>query len=148
VKEEVIEGIRVITPDKYVTDTMALVLWLENRKLPPKVKDIFEKTLSIPPWESIIYIPSIVLAEVGYLSEKGRIETNLLEIEKRLLPPNTGGFYVYGHQFEEIKTTFEITDIPELHDRLIAGVGRALQCKILTNDPKMINSKFVETLWE
>lgn len=147
-KEEVIEGVRVVTPDKYVTDTMALVLWLENRKLPPKVKEIFESTFSIQSGECIIYIPSIVLAEVGYLSEKGRIETNLHEIEKRLLPPDTNGFYVYGHHFEDIKTTFEITDIPELHDRLIAGVGRTLQCKILTNDPKIINSNFVETLWE
>ena len=36
-----------ITPKKYVTDTMALVLWLENRKLPAKVKGIFEATTSL-----------------------------------------------------------------------------------------------------
>ena len=143
------EEIRVVTSDKYVADTMALVLWLENRKLPPKIKEIFENASVFSPYRNcIIWIPPIVLAEIGYLSEKGRIDTNLLEVEKYMIPPSVCNFRIPWNDFEAIKAAFEITDIPELHDRLIAGVGRALQCKILTNDPKIIGSDFVETLWD
>jgi len=37
--------------------------------------------------------------------------------------------------FGVIKAAFEITDIPELHDRLIAGVARHLNLPLITNDP-------------
>lgn len=51
----------------YVLDTMALILYLEKRKLSDNVKMIFKDA------ESKIldlYIPAMVLAEIGYLSEK------------------------------------------------------------------------------
>ena len=47
------------------------LLLLENRKLPEKTKQIFERAER---GEVEIYIPAMVLAEIGYLSEKGRIE--------------------------------------------------------------------------
>lgn len=136
-----------ITPKKYVTDTMALVLWLENRKLPAKVKGIFEATTSLLASNSQILIPGTVLAEIAYLSEKNRIDTSLQAVEKLILD-SKDRFVVFTHGMEDIKSAFEITDIPELHDRLIAGVGRFLQLEVLTNDPKIINSAFVRTLWE
>jgi len=37
--------------------------------------------------------------------------------------------------FEILKTAFEIDDIPELHDRLIAATARYLGLPIITNDP-------------
>lgn len=43
-----------------------------------------------------------------------------------------------------IKSAFEIKDIPELHDRLIAGTARYLDLPIITNDPAMLNSAFVK----
>lgn len=136
-----------ITPEKYVTDTMALVLWLENRKLPAKVKGIFEATTSLLASKSQVFIPGTVLAEIAYLSEKNRIDTSLQAVEKLILD-SKDRFVVFTHGMEDIKSAFEITDIPELHDRLIAGVGRFLQLEVLTNDPKIINSAFVRTLWE
>ena len=66
---------------KFVSDTMALVLHLEKRKMPSKAKAIFEATEK---GEHEIYIPTMVLAEIGYLSEKGRIETNIHAVEKQI----------------------------------------------------------------
>ncbi len=58
---------------EYVSDTMAIVLWLEKRKLPPKVMAIFQSALENS-GEIRIWIPAMVLTEVGYLFEKERIE--------------------------------------------------------------------------
>jgi hypothetical protein len=44
---------------------------------------------------------------------------------------------------EIIASAFEITDIPELHDRLVAGTARYLNVPLLTNDPDILGSKFV-----
>jgi len=57
--------------NSYVTDTMALVLRLEKRRLPPNVKSIFETAEA---GHIEIFIPAIVLAEIGYLSEREKIE--------------------------------------------------------------------------
>jgi len=47
-----------------------------------------------------------------------------------------------------ITKAFEINDIPELHDRLIAAAGMVHNCTIITNDPKIIASKFVSSVWD
>ena len=60
--------------NSYVADTMALVLRLEQRRLPQEVKAVFDETEND---NAGIFIPAIVLAEIGYLSERSRIETNL-----------------------------------------------------------------------
>ncbi len=64
--------------NSFVTDTMALVLRLEKRKLSQNIKAIFE---SAENGKAEIIIPAMVLAEVGYLAEKGRIETNLKDVK-------------------------------------------------------------------
>jgi len=46
-----------------------------------------------------------------------------------------------------IKKTFEINDIPELHDRIIAGTALKAGFKLITNDPNISRSKFVEVIW-
>ena len=48
--------------EEFVSDTMALILYLENRKVPYKAKSIF-KQADVD--EVHIHIPSMVLAEIG-----------------------------------------------------------------------------------
>jgi len=38
-------------------------------------------------------------------------------------------------------------DIPELHDRIIAGTALKVGTKLITNDPIIARSKFVEIIW-
>lgn len=49
--------------------------------------------------------------------------------------------------FEIISEAFKITDIPELHDRLIGGTAKFLDIELITNDPIIIASAFVQTFW-
>lgn len=131
-----------MTMNNYVTDTMALILKLENRKLPNHIKDIFiqaeENKLNI-------FIPSIVLAEISYLSEKSRIEVTLKQIKEYVKLYKS--FKIIPLELDIIEKSFEIRDIKELHDRLIAGTSIFLNNELITNDPIIQNSKFVKSIW-
>lgn len=127
---------------EYATDTMGLVLRLERRKLPRQVKQIFE---TIEQGEGILSIPAMVLAEIGYLSEKGRIDTCLQEaLTYSETFPNVA---VVSLSQEILVRSFAIDDIPELHDRLIAGTASALKVPLLTNDPVIANSRSLTVIW-
>jgi len=71
-----------ILAGKYVADTMAIVLHLENRKSSANVKQIFDAADA--GGQTIIYIPAIAFAEILYLSEKKRISLTLTDVQKHL----------------------------------------------------------------
>lgn len=128
--------------NKYVTDTQALVKFLNGQKVfNDDVHSIFENT---DKGTNIIIVPSIVLFEIAYLHEKGRIPISLVDMENIL---NSSINYIEERlSLEIIKSAFEITDIPELHDRLIAGTARYLNIPLITNDPVIVGSAHVETV--
>ena len=128
--------------NSFVTDTMALVLRLEKRKLSQKVKAIFE---SAENGNAEIIIPVMVLAEVGYLAEKGRIETNLKDVKKYYSKQES--ISVEPISEEIIEKAFEIDDIPELHDRIISGTALKKGLELITNDPMSSSSMFVKVIW-
>ncbi len=127
---------------KFVTDTIGLVLRIERRRLSKEVKSIFD---SVEFGSSIVYVPAIVFAEILYLSEKQRIHTSIDEVEDYLKKyPN---YKEYSLNFAVIQSAAEITDIPELHDRLIAATARHLDRELITNDSVIQASAFVKTVW-
>ena len=127
---------------EFVTDTMGLVLWLERRKFSPTARAIYE---SAEAGTVTIHIPAIVLAEMLYLSEKRRISLTLETVAEYL-----NRFPHYQESPMNLAATqsaAQITDIPELHDRLIAGTARQLGLTLITNDPIIQASSFVTTIW-
>ncbi len=128
--------------NKYVTDTQALVKFLNGKKvINDTIHSIFENTDN---GKAIIVIPSIVLFEIAYLHEKARIPISIADIENIL---NDSINYIEEKlSIEIIKASFEIDDIPELHDRIIAGTAKYLNIPLLTNDPVILKSKYVETI--
>ena len=128
--------------DSYVLDTMALILYLEKRKLSDYVKSIFKDA------ESKIldlYIPTMVLAEIGYLSEKKRIDTTLKHVSDYCRCQECVQYAPISSDI--IYKSFEIDDIPELHDRIIAGTAYTLKTRLITNDSMIQLSQFVSTIW-
>jgi len=121
---------------------MALILRLEKRKLNRKVNAIFE---SAENEDGEIIIPAMVLAEVGYLAERGKIETNLDDIKKYCTKYES--IIIEPITEEVIEKAFEIDDITELHDRIIAGTALKKRFALITNDPIISSSRFVEVIW-
>ena len=128
--------------NSYVTDTVALILRLEKRKLSPKIKAIFMKAEN---GEIKIIIPTMVLAEIGYLSEKKKIETNLNNVKEYCKRHRS--IIIEPITEEIIEKAFQIDDIPELHDRIIAGTSLNKGIKLITNDPVISESKFIKVIW-
>jgi hypothetical protein len=64
-----------ILADEYVTDTVGLIIYLENRQLGIYSQQIFN---SAKVGKTSIYVPSIVLAEIMYLSENEENYCNLV----------------------------------------------------------------------
>lgn len=134
-------SIRNLIMDSFVTDTQALVKFMLGKKV---INQRSHKAYqSADKGESTIIIPAIVLMEMLYLFEKNRIDVNLLQTEELLKSQN---YQFEPLSFEILKTAFEIDDIPELHDRLIAATARYLGLPIITNDPVIKSSKFVNIL--
>jgi len=127
---------------EFVTDTMGLVLHLEKRKFSQRSKTIFAEAESS---KVLVYIPAIVIAEILYLSEKKRIGLTLQIVHQYL--SRFSSFQEYPLNYAIVNTAAEITDIPELHDRLIAGTARYLNLSLITNDPVIEESKFLKTIW-
>ena len=132
-----------VTPaSEYVTDTMGLILRLEQRCLGSTAKALFE---AMEAGTAIIHVPAIVFAEILYLSEKKRISFTLRSMEEYLARfPNCRECPL---SFGVIRAAAEISDIPELHDRLIAATARFRNIELITNDPIIQASVFVRTIW-
>ena len=126
--------------DKYVIDTQALIKFLNGIKVINENIDLILKKTD--EGENIIIIPSVVMFEIGYLHEKKKIPISLVEVEKII--NNSINYVEEKLSINIIKSAFEITDIPELHDKLIAGTARYLNLPLITNDPVILKSSFVE----
>lgn len=125
--------------EKYVIDTQALIKFLNGQKV---INDKINEILRIADeGKNIIIIPSVVLFEIGYLHEKGKIPISLKDIED--IVNNSINYAEERLSMSIIKTAFEIKDIPELHDRLIAGTAKYLNLPLITNDPIILKSESV-----
>jgi predicted nucleic acid-binding protein len=83
--------------------------------------------------------------EIVYLAERQRIEVTIFSV-LNLVNENQ---YLLIHNLDPKTVTegFKIKDIPELHDRLIAGTAAILQAALITNDPVIRESEYIETIW-
>lgn len=125
-----------------VTDTMALVLRLEGRKLGAVAQQAFAQAEA---GKASVFIPAMVFAELLYLAEKKRIGVTLTDVVAYL------GRYPackeYPLTLAVVEAANQITDVPELHDRLIAGTACQLKLALVTNDPVLRASTWVQTVW-
>ncbi len=125
--------------EKYVIDTQALIKFLNGKKV---INDKINEILKMADeGKNIIIIPSVVLFEIGYLHEKGKIPISIKDIED--IVNNSINYIEEKLSIGIIKTAFEIKDIPELHDRLIAGTAKYLNLPLITNDPVILKSESV-----
>lgn len=126
--------------NRYVTDTQALVRFLSGSKGISKTADLIFSRADAG--ESIIIIPAVVLFEIGYLHERGRIAVSVSDL--RAVLEDSLNYKEEMLSLDIIECSFAITDIPELHDRLIAGTARHLRLPLITNDPLILASGFVD----
>ncbi len=111
--------------------------------MPTSAKELVGQALA---GEIDVLVPAMALLEIGYLSEKGRISCTLDEAI-RLISEHSG-FSVVEISSDIIISAFTVDDIPELHDRVIAGTARHHKATLLTSDAVIRGSKHVDVVWE
>jgi predicted nucleic acid-binding protein len=125
----------------FVTDTQALVKFMLGERV---INDAAHQVyLSADKGDAVIIIPAIVLMEVMYLFEKNRIIIGLFQTEDLMESQN---YQFEPLSFEILKAASQIDDIPELHDRLIAATAMHLELPLITNDPVICQSSFVQVV--
>lgn len=127
----------------YVADTHGLYWYLiASPLLGVNAKKAFDEGKN---GNAIIYIPSIVIAELYFLNKKHGEQIDFSVEFARL--KNSSQFEFVGFKAEDVDD-FTIDDaVPEMHDRIIAGVARRLSAGCLTRDQKIVASKIIKIVW-
>ena len=126
----------------YATDTHSLVWYLtEDPLLSKKALKAFESTIR----EGIIIVPAVVLAEVMFISKKGKVtltfEETLEKIEKY------ENFYIAPLDLDILKVADKIELGMEMHDKLIVATALYFGTTLITKDKLIRESGIVSTTW-
>lgn len=130
-----------------VTDTHALI-WAATghlRKLGKAARRMFERAESE---RAAIYVPTIVLVEIGEASRGGeiRFDGGFDRWAGGLL---ASGRYLPADLTAEVAIAADgLHSIPERGDRLIAATAAVLGLPLMTRDPAIAEAARVQVLWD
>jgi PIN domain nuclease of toxin-antitoxin system len=127
----------------YVVDAHALIWYLTNdAKLSVNARNALRR---IDEGNDEGLIPTIVLAEILYASERGRISITLEFVLKELR--RRKHYRIVSFTRTILTDVEKIKNVPELHDRLIVATAIRHKAIVITRDPDIVNSGIVKTIW-
>ncbi|MDW8111032.1 MAG: type II toxin-antitoxin system VapC family toxin [Candidatus Bipolaricaulota bacterium] len=130
---------------RFVLDTHPLIWHLagQSQRLGQAARSALQR---IEGGRAVGLIPAIVLAELSYLSEKGRISLSLLDVLAEI--DRGENFQIVPLTREHLEELPHLTAIPEVHDRLIVAVARVSQAQLITKDRQILTSRLVPVVWD
>lgn len=129
--------------DRYVIDTHSLVWYFtKSVSLSEKAKNCFKQCENN---EATIIIPTIVLAESLYISEKKKISFNYESFITGIFASTN--YSIHPFDFEVLLELPKLTQIPEIHDRIIVATALLTSSTLITKDRAIISSALVRTIW-
>ena len=92
-----------------------------------------------------IVIPVIVLAEIIFVVERGRVRADVAQITARLrsLP----FFRIVPLRLATVLRLQTLTDIPEMHDRILVAETLLRKASLISRDETIARSGTVRTIW-
>lgn len=127
----------------YICDTHALIFYMAN-ELPEKLNSVF---LDCENQKTVIYIPSIVIAEAIHLKERGKVDFDIDKLFSRL-EQSSSYFVIIPLDANILKMLSKIKKIGEIHDKIIVATAILYNSVLITRDSEITESKYVETLWD
>jgi PIN domain nuclease of toxin-antitoxin system len=127
----------------YVLDTHALIWHLtQETRLGATVKAIFEAAMN---GETRLVIPSIVVAELYYANKKWGLFEDFQQTYSTL---RAQSYFLFVPFLADDVEDFSLNEtVPEMHDRIIAGVARRLDAPLITVDAKIVKSGVARVTW-
>jgi PIN domain nuclease of toxin-antitoxin system len=130
-----------MTSNTYVIDTHALLWFLgKSPRLSSRVRDLIRESQST---DSIILVPTIVLAEALSIIEKKRVQVTLGEL--LIAMRETNRFEIVPLDLPTFERMTRLPATLELHDRVIAATAQLYDCPLLSRDAVL--SATVTTIW-
>jgi PIN domain nuclease of toxin-antitoxin system len=127
----------------FLADTHALIWWFtDSPKISKTASEIFEQCER---GESIIFIPSIVVAELLSIFDKKRISFNFKNLFKKI--HTSENFVLIALDYPILEKMIALKEVPELHDKIIASTAKYLKVPIITKDKVLQKIASVRTIW-
>jgi len=125
----------------YVLDTHVLIWYFTgSKRLKRRLKELIDNVRS---QGGRLLVPTIVLAEAMHVAEKGRVHFDFTEMYR--LIKEEPEFEIVSFSPDILEESTQISNIPEIHDRIIVATAKFYQAGILTKDRVIRSSAEVET---
>ncbi|BBC24120.1 type II toxin-antitoxin system VapC family toxin [Pseudanabaena sp. ABRG5-3] len=130
--------------DTYLVDTHALAWFIAaDKRLSALAEHILNQAQE---GEVQILIPTLVLAELTHIAEKGKVKVSVEEILQQI---NRGdGFMVVAFDFSVFQAMLSLPKEWDIHDRVIAATASYYQTTLITRDEMLRESSKIKTLWD
>ena len=126
-----------------IADTHSLwEFFYEPSSLSPPALQAFRSALA---GEATIIVPAIVVAELYYLARKLRQPVTTTRLVNLIL--SSSGLRISDLTIDQLMLMDVLTDIPEMHDRLIAAEAMLLDAPVITRDGEILAAAGVEYVW-
>ncbi|MBI3013459.1 MAG: PIN domain-containing protein, partial [Candidatus Tectomicrobia bacterium] len=127
----------------YIADTHSLVWYLGSPpRLGPFARHAFAEAVAS---RARIIIPVIVLAEIIFAVERGKIRADVPQLIHSIR--SASYFRVVPLRLVTILRLQTLTEIPEMHDRILVAETLARKASLITRDQAITNSRIVATVW-
>ena len=127
----------------FVTDTHALLWYLTcDERLGGMAEEAYGRADA---GGAVIVIPTVVLAEAIFITEKHRVDIEFIEILKMI--EGSLNYIIYTMDVAVVLKCHELKAIPELHDRIISATAILLDAVLITKDKKITESGEVAVVW-
>ena len=127
----------------FVTDTHALLWWFtDSPKMSAKASEIFERCEK---GKSVLFVPSIVIAEALSIFDKKRVAFDFKKLFKKI--HDSDKFVIIALDSAILQKMIDLKDIPELHDKIIVSTAKYLNLPIITKDEVLCSLANIKTVW-
>lgn len=132
-----------MTLSTYIADTHSIVWYLGSpSRLGPHARHAFTEAVA---GQGTIIIPVIVLAEIIFAVERGKVTADVRKIIRRIR--SLRYFRVAPLRLATILRLQTLTEIPEMHDRIIVAETLLWKGTLVTRDKAITDSGIVATVW-
>lgn len=127
----------------YVTDTHAIVWFLDKD---PRLSPAAKNTLADA--NTVLVVPTIVLAEITHLYGRGRISISPSIVEQQILTSTNCSTHPLDKEVvKKIPSSLDINDAIIVATALVYRDIRQQPATLITKDGKITQSGLIQTLW-
>lgn len=127
----------------YVADTHSLIWYLgAPNRLGPLARHDFADAAA---GRARIIVSVIVLAEIVFIVERGRVRADVRDIIRRVRSSPT--FEIAPLTLATVLRLYTLTGVPEMHDRLLVEDALPRKAHLITRDRTIAEAGIIPTIW-